>query len=264
VAESVARVGLEAHVFSLEESRDDLVLKLLSKHARVNSKRLLNSGKDGLNAEEWQRIVEAIPVLEGLLANIRIDDTAGLHVGQIRQRAIAHRDRTMAQFKRPVGLVALDYLQKAKPAPEVARQTKREQIVHATDELKALAKHMRIPVMALAQQKPTEVDKFTKVRPYPDTNSIEGSAHPGREADRLLFLHRMPLRRAGKIMGEDPSSILCIVPKARGGETGEVLLRFEREYSTFMGENTRDTWEPDGIQPLVPPEYRDRRSGPEE
>ena len=255
VAEAVARAGMEVHIFALEESRDDLLLKLISKHARVNSKRLRNSGKEGLSSGEWSRILAAAVELEPIVANIRIDDAGDLHIGQIRQRALAHRDRTMAQFKRPVGLVAIDYLQKAKPAPEVARLTPRERIIHTTDGLKALAKHMKIPVMALAQQKPSEIDKFTKLRPLPDTNSIEGSAHPGREADRLLFLHREPLRKAGKIVGEDPAMIRIIVPKSRGGETGEVLTRFEREYSTFTSVSAEDG------PPAEPTRYFDQFRG---
>jgi replicative DNA helicase len=261
IAAHVASQGLEVLFFSVDQVRDELVMKLLSSRARVDGKRLMGGM---LTKTEWDRVVAAIPGVEAF--HLRIDDTRKLHVGQIRQRAMAHRDRVMAAHKRPLGLVVVDYIQKLKPAPHLLGSTKREQVEHASEELKDMADDMQIPVLVCAQQKSSmEIDKFSKMRPRPDTNSIADSSQPGKDAHNLYFLYRAPLRRAGKVVGEDPTTIELIMTKQKVGETGDFILKFEREFSTFVSAPPTDDAPPTRFWPPAgeDDDSSNRRAGPD-
>jgi replicative DNA helicase len=234
IATNVSRDVMEAMLFSLEATRDELLVKIIARRARVDSERLEGSIDNGLTSAEWGRIMAVLPQLEEDLVGIRIDDTKGLHVDQIRQRAAAHSERCMALRKRPLAMVAIDYYQKLAPSPSMRHHDRRLQLVHASNALQEMAKKSRIAVLLLAQTQNKEKDKLTGIRPRPDAGSIADCKAPGKDADRMFFLHQEPLRRNGKVVGEDNTSVRCIVPKARGGRTGEVLLRLEGEFSNFV------------------------------
>lgn len=259
VAAHVASHGFEVFFFSVDQVRDELFVKLLANRARVDSKRLM---KGKITEPEWSRVTSAVPALEAL--NLRIDDSRELHVGQIRQRAMAHRDRVLAGSKRPLGLVVVDYIQKLKPAPDVRHLTKREQVAHASEELKNMADDMKIPVLVCAQQKTSDVDKFTKLRARPGHNCVADSSQPEKDAHNIFFLHREPLRSpTGKVTGEDPTSITLIVDKAKVGATGDVRLTFEREFSSFVTRAEDGPPPDDDDEPLIPHDYADHRAGPD-
>jgi replicative DNA helicase len=258
VAAHVAASGFEVMFFSLEQSRDELLKKRMSAQARVDGHRLR---KGELSTAEWARLVTAADTLGPL--TIRIDDTPGLDIGQIRTRAMSHRDRTLAAHKRPLGLIVIDYIQKLAPLPELTRSKKHEQIAASSDQAKKLSIEMKVPVLVLAQQRPAEIDKFTKVRPRPagiaDCNQVE------RDADNLYYLHREPLRTGGKISGEDPRMVTLIVDKQRVGETGEVPLTFEREFSSFVTREPDEAPTTPDHEPLLPAtDWRASRAGPDE
>ena len=219
--------------YSLEMSSEQLAARILSEAARVPS----NQIREGrMSEEEMRRFIEAAKALEN--APLFIDDTPALPISTIAARA--------RRLKRQHGLDALfiDYLQLARPAS--ARSEGRvQEVSEITQGLKAIAKELNIPVIALSQlsrQVETREDKRPQLSDLRESGSIE------QDADVVMFVFREEYYKErekpgdhdieGMMKWKDEMSALhgraeVVIGKQRHGPIGTVDLAFEGEFTRF-------------------------------
>ncbi|MBR7032292.1 MAG: replicative DNA helicase [Clostridia bacterium] len=202
-------------VFSLEMAAEQIVTRMLSSDALVDSYKM-RSGK--LDPEEWQAIAHSASKLANL--NILIDDTAGISIGQIRSK--------MRRIKNP-GLVVVDYLQLISADEGGRRQENRVNEVGAISRgLKQLAKEIGAPVLCCAQ-----LSRSPESRPdkRPMLSDLRESGQIEQDADIVLFLYRDEYYKDKK---ENQSTADVIVAKNRHGAVGKVTLGFVGQYTKFV------------------------------
>jgi replicative DNA helicase len=225
--------------FSLEMSAMQLVTRLLCAEANLDSRRVQNAD---LSPEEWELLLRASRVLAQ--APLFIDDTAALSIYELRAKA-----RRLRAEKR-IELVIVDYLQLMRGM--VSKNINREQeVATISRSLKELAKELEIPVIALAQLNravETRQNKKPLLSDLRESGSIE------QDADLILFIDRP--ERYGVLTYEDgtPTEGMAtvIIGKHRNGPTGEVRLRFVKEYGKFLNETDVAPTPPSEITAFYP------------
>ncbi len=200
--------------FSLEMSKEQLVRRLLSAEGQVDASNLRRAF---LSNEEWRNLQEAAGVL--IDAPIYIDDTPAASVLDIRAKA----RRLKADGK--LGLVVIDYLQLMRGRADAA--SREQEISEISRSLKALAKEMKVPVIALSQ-----LNRRVEERPNkrPQLADLRESGAIEQDADVILFIYRDEVYREDS---PDKGTAEVIVGKQRNGPTGKVKLHFRAKYTTF-------------------------------
>ena len=200
-------------VFSLEMPRKELVNRMASSISALDMAALKKPQQMG--DVEWSKVTQAIRAVHG--KPMRIDDTGALHVQQLRARArVAHQQQ-------PVQMVIVDYLGLLR----ADGRSLYEQVTEISGQLKALAKELDVPVIALSQlnraadKRPTPIPQMSDLR---DSGSVE------QDADKIIFLYR-PAAYPGH-EDEGPEAEV-IVAKNRQGETGTCRLNFQGQYNRF-------------------------------
>ncbi|BAI79546.1 replicative DNA helicase DnaB [Deferribacter desulfuricans SSM1] len=206
-------------IFSLEMSANQLVQRLLATEAKIESSKL-RSGK--LNMEEWNRLASVGGELNDL--KLFIDDTPAISVMELRAKC--------RRLKKEHGLdmVIVDYLQLMSGSNVDSRE---QQISEISRSLKALAKELNIPVIALSQLN-RSVENRSDKRPQPSDLRESGAIE--QDADLIIFLYRDEVyHKDSKFQG------LCevIVAKHRNGPTGSVYLAFLKEFTRFENAELR-------------------------
>ncbi len=210
-------------LFSLEMAREPLVLRMLASKSGVDSRRL----RLGLHNEaDEKRLMEAIGILSE--AAIYIDDSPMLRVVEMRSKA-----RRLG-FERSIDLVIVDYLQlmQGEGRDEV------EKISNISRLLKALARELKVPVVAVSQLS-RAVESRTSHKPQ--LSDLRGSGSIEQDADQVLFIYRdeyyYPTREGWESQFPDkeyPQGIANImIAKQRNGPTGEIDLRFLSKMAKF-------------------------------
>jgi len=202
-------------IFSLEMSREQLAVRLLCCLARVDSHRLRSGA---LNRQEWERLTQAAGVLFDV--PIYIDDTPALSVLELRAKA----RRLKAEHN--IGLVMVDYLQLMRCSDADTREQEISEISHS---LKALAKELNIPVLAVSQLNRRVEDRQNK---RPQLADLRESGSIEQDADLIAFLYRDELYNRSP---DNPQRGIAevIVGKQRNGPLGEVKLAFLDKYTRF-------------------------------
>ncbi len=207
--------------FSLEMSKEALVQRLLTSEARVDAQRLR---KATLRDDDLPRLARAAGILSS--APIWIDDTPGL--GLLEMRSKARRLKVEAN----IGLVVVDYLQLMQgPTNAESRQQEVSQISRG---LKALAKELAVPVVALSQLSRAP-ELRTGENKRPQLSDLRESGAIEQDADLIMFLYRQefydgPTDRDGNSI-EGKAEVA--VGKQRNGPTGLVNLYFHKQYTRF-------------------------------
>ncbi len=211
---------LPAAIFSLEMAREQLVIRMLCAEARVDAHKL-RSGY--LGAADWPKLTAAAGRIAD--APIFIDDTAALSVLELRAKA--------RRLKRDQGLelVVVDYLQLMRGRGDA--DTREQEISEISRSLKALAKEMRVPVIALSQLS-RAVESRTERRPQ--LSDLRESGAIEQDADLVMFVYREEVYRQTE---ENRNMAKIIVSKQRNGPTGDVDLVFLKEYTRFMPHESR-------------------------
>ena len=215
--------------FSLEMSKEALVTRLLTSEARVDAQRLR---KATLRDDDLPRLARAAGILSS--APIWIDDTPGLSLLEMRSKA--RRLKVDAN----VGLVIVDYLQlMTGPSNSESRQQEVSQISRG---LKALAKELSVPVVALSQLSRAP-ELRTGENKRPQLSDLRESGAIEQDADLIMFLYRQefydgPTDKDGNSL-EGKAEI--IVGKQRNGPTGIVNLYFHKHYTRFENYTQRVT-----------------------
>ncbi len=219
-------------VFSLEMSKEELVLRMLCTEARV-SMASVSAGMIPRYGSEHNELIRASKELSK--APIYIDDSAGLDINELRARA----RRLKKKFN--VELVVVDYLQLLH-ADEYARQGRQIEITAVSGGIKAMAKELKVPVLCLSQlsRAPETRDKLgtPKLSDLRDSGSIE------QDADVVLLLRR-PCKYPDDAHADDPELAVVDVAKHRNGPThADVQFNFKDRFTLFEERTDRYQQEP--------------------
>ena len=218
--------------FSLEMSREQLVQRMLCSEADVNAQRLRAGGydreKDNDNADIWNNLWIAADRLAG--AQIFIDDTPGLSIMEMRSKA------RRLQAEGGLDLIVIDYLQLMQGSVGRNNSDNRQQEVSEISRgLKALARELNVPVLALSQlSRSVEARQVKK----PMLSDLRESGSLEQDADIVMFLYRDDYYKGAD---EEPTHITeLIVAKHRNGPVGRVNLFFRNECTKFISLSKRD------------------------
>ena len=241
---TTTRTGEEAKpvaFFSLEMSAEQLGTRILSECARIDS----NAIRQGdLNAEEFDRLVEVSNQLS--VAPFYIDDTPSLSVSQVASRA--------RRMKRTggLGLIVVDYLQLLTPQLGVKSENRVQEISNISRSLKAIAKELDVPVLALSQLSRAVEQREDK---RPNLSDLRESGSIEQDADVVLFIYREeyylnkkdPERDARETeeqfnakndafmarlqAAENKAEV--IIAKQRHGPVGSINVHFEKSFTHF-------------------------------
>jgi replicative DNA helicase len=218
IAEHVAlhpSVGLPVAIFSMEMSSSQLAMRMLSSMARVDQSKL-RTGR--LDNEEWANLTDAIGKLNE--ARIHVDETAALNALELRARA-----RRMKREYGKLGLVVVDYLQLMSATSQ--GENRATEISEISRSLKALAKELDVPVIALSQLS-RAVEQRNDRRPL--MSDLRESGAIEQDADVILFIYREEVYAPEKEEARGRAEV--IIGKQRNGPIGTIAL-------TFMGQFTR-------------------------
>ena len=230
IAEHVAiKSAKPVAVFSMEMPGEQLIMRMLSSLGRINQQRL-RTGK--LDDTDWPRLTSAIGILQDV--KLFIDDSAALTPADIRART----RRLMRENGGELGLIVVDYLQLMQ-SPR-SSENRVNEISDISRSLKALAKELNVPVIALSQ-----LNRSLEQRPNkrPVMSDLRESGAIEQDADVIAFIYRDEVYNE-----ESPDRGIAeiIIAKQRNGPIGMKKL-------TFLGEYTRfENYIPDSFS--LPPE----------
>lgn len=219
IGENVAlNEGLPVLIFSMEMAGAQLATRMLGSVGRVDQGRL-RTGK--LTDEEWPRVTDAIGKLSK--APILIDETGALNSLELRARA-----RRMARKWGGVGLIIIDYLQLMTGNNSGTGENRTSEISEISRSLKALAKEMQCPVIALSQ-----LNRGLEQRPNkrPVMSDLRESGAIEQDADVILFIYRDEVYHADTTTEKGIAEI--IVSKQRNGPIGTVKLSWQGQFTKF-------------------------------
>ena len=200
--------------FSLEMSREQLAMRLLSGESFVDSQKM-QTGK--LSEEEWERLCNASVALSQ--TDIRCDDNPSVTVAEMNAKLRRVED---------LGLVIIDYLQLMTGSGYGKSSENRVQVVgEISRSLKIMAKELNVPVICLSQLS-RAVESRTDKRPI--MSDLRESGAIEQDADAILFLYRDDYYNPNT---EEKNVAECIVSKNRHGETGTVKLQWLPQFTTF-------------------------------
>lgn len=211
------RKNMPAMVFSLEMSKEQLVNRMLSLETLIDADKLR---KGTLTDEDWATLIEGIDRV--VASNIIIDDTPGISVSELRSKC------RKAKLERGLSLIMIDYLQLMTGSAGKRAENRQQEITEISRSLKALAREMNCPVIALSQlsraceQRPDHRPMLSDLR---DSGAIE------QDADIVMFLYRDDYYNKDT---EHPNEAEIIIAKQRNGPIGTVTLLWQPEYTRFV------------------------------
>ena len=203
-------------IFSLEMGADQLVMRMLCAEGNIDAQRL-RTGK--LQEEDWRKLTMAMGSLSN--AGIYIDDTPGIKVNEIRSKC-----RRLKQ-ESGLGMVLIDYLQLIQGNAN-SRESRQQEVSEISRQLKALARELEVPVIALSQLS-RGVEQRQDKRPI--MSDIRESGSIEQDADIVGFLYRDDYYDQES---EKENIIEIIIAKQRNGPVGTVELAFVKEYNKFV------------------------------
>jgi replicative DNA helicase len=223
IATQAAVDGHGVAVFSLEMSKDSLVQRMLCAEARVDSqsvRRGLLRDRDFTNLARAAGVLQQCPIW--------IDDTPALTLLEMRGKA----RRLKAESE--LGLVIVDYLQLMR-SPEYA-ENRVQEVSDISRSLKALARELNVPVIALSQLSRASEQRGGDRRPQ--LSDLRDSGAIEQDADVVIFIHRPEYYDREDESKRGTAEIL--LAKHRNGPTGDINLRFTREYTRFDNFTARE------------------------
>ena len=218
IAQNAAiKSNIPVGVFSLEMSGDELAMRMLCSIGHIDLRKV-RSGQ--LNSErDWNQLLKAVGLLEN--APIYIDETPAISILELRAKA-----RRM-KIEHDIGLVIVDYLQLMR-GPQRA-QNREQEVSEISRSLKALAKEINIPVVALSQLNRALA---TRKNSRPQLSDLRDSGAIEQDADVVCFIHREEIENPGPKIS-DRGICELIIGKQRNGPTGTIRMTFLKEFTTF-------------------------------
>lgn len=207
--------GLPVAIFSMEMSGTQLAMRMIGSVGRLDQHKL-RTGQ--LAEDDWPRLTYAIQKMND--AQIYIDETPALSSDSLRSAA-----RRLARQCGKLGLIIVDYLQLM--SPNSAGENRSTEIGEMSRGLKALAKELACPVIALSQ-----LNRSVEQRPNkrPQMSDLRESGSIEQDADLILFIYRDEVYNPDS---PDKGTAEIIIAKQRNGPIGEVRLTFSGQYTKF-------------------------------
>lgn len=214
LATNVAKLGRTVAIFSLEMSNEQLVERLIASEGLVSSEHL---HRGTIALDEWDKIAVATQKLSPM--PIYLDDTAGIHIGEMKSKLRRLRD---------VSFVVIDYLQLMTGGRRKG-ENRVQEVSEMTRSLKIMAKEFNVPVLVLSQLSrgpESRTDRRPLLSDLRESGSIE------QDADIVMMLYR-----EAYYAQNDPNvsqgEAECIVAKNRHGTTGTVRFGWDGEHTAF-------------------------------
>jgi replicative DNA helicase len=216
--------GLPVAVFSMEMGANQLALRLLSSVGRLDQQRL-RTGR--LQTDDWPKLTAAIQRMQD--AQLFIDETPALNSLELRARS-----RRLARQCGKLGLIIVDYLQLM--SANSSGENRATEISEISRGLKALAKELHCPVIALSQ-----LNRSLEQRPNkrPVMSDLRESGAIEQDADVILFIYRDEVYNPDS---QDKGSAEIIIGKQRNGPIGTVRMTFLREQTKFTNYLSPDSY----------------------
>lgn len=213
--------------FSLEMSKEQLVGRILSSLAGVNSQKI-RTGQ--LSSQEWDNIISATHALSE--ATLYIDDTPGLTAQSMRAKL------RRLKSERGLDLVVVDYIQLMEGKKTQGGDNRQQEISEISRNLKLIARELDVPMVALSQLSrgvESRQDKRPVLSDLRESGSLE------QDADIVMFLYRDKYYNPeAQELGDDRDITEVIIRKHRNGELGTVELMFQGEFTRFRDVTYQD------------------------
>ncbi len=210
------RRGTPCMVFSLEMSKEQLVNRMLSMESNVDSQKLRTGT---LTDSDWDAVVEGVGVIGS--SKLIIDDTPGISITELRSKC------RKAKLEHDIGIVIIDYLQLMTGSGGRGSDNRQQEISEISRSLKALARELQAPVVALSQLSracETRTDHRPMLSDLRESGAIE------QDADVVMFLYRDDYYNKDSEM-KDMAEV--IIAKQRNGPIGTVNLVWMPQYTKF-------------------------------
>lgn len=211
------RKGMPCMIFSLEMSKEQLVNRMLAMESNVDSQKLRTGN---LSDTDWDAIVEGIGVIGN--SNLIIDDTPGISITELRSKC-----RKM-KLEYGLSLIVIDYIQLMSGSGKRSSESRQQEISEISRSLKALAREMNAPVVALSQlSRACE----TRLEHRPMLSDLRESGAIEQDADVVMFLYRDDYYNKDT---DTPNIAEVIIAKQRNGPIGTVNLLWQPEFTKFV------------------------------
>ena len=217
IAENVALEGGIVGVFSMEMGGTQLAMRMLGSIGRIDLHKL-RTGK--LNDSEFSKFATALERLQEV--KLHVDETPALMALELRARA-----RRLHRLYGKLDLIVIDYLQLMSGSSGAASENRATEISEISRSLKALAKELQVPVIALSQLN-RSLESRTDKRPM--MSDLRESGAIEQDADVILFIYRDEVYNPDS---QDKGTAEIIIGKQRNGPIGRVQLAFLGEYTKF-------------------------------
>ncbi|MCA1042222.1 replicative DNA helicase [Bacillus infantis] len=230
IAQNVAtKTNENIAIFSLEMGAEQLVMRMLCAEGNIDAQRLRTGS---LTDDDWGKLTMAMGSLSN--AGIFIDDTPGVRITEIRSKC-----RRLKQ-EHGLGMILIDYLQLILGSGR-SGENRQQEVSEISRSLKALARELQVPVIALSQLS-RGVEQRQDKRPM--MSDIRESGSIEQDADIVAFLYRDDYYDKES---EDKNIIEIIIAKQRNGPVGTVQLAFVKEYNKFV--NLEKRFDDSGMPP---------------
>lgn len=208
------RKNMTVALFSLEMSKEQLVNRMFSQESSVDAQKL-RTGQ--LNDQEWERLIESAGVIGK--SNLIIDDTPGISIAELRSKCRKYK------LEYDMSIVMIDYLQLMSGGGRT--ESRQQEISEISRSLKALARELNVPVVALSQ-----LSRAVEQRPdhRPMLSDLRESGAIEQDADVVMFLYRDDYYNHDS---PDKGISEVIIAKQRNGPIGTVKLAWLPEYTRF-------------------------------
>ena len=230
IATNVARsTKKNVAIFNFEMSAEQLVNRMLSSIGQINFSKFRNGNFDN---DDWKKLGEGVSVLAD--TNIKIDDTAGSTISDIRSKC-----RRLASSKEGLAMVVIDYLQLINGTNKSNQNNRQQEVSDISRGLKMMAMELHVPVIALAQ-----LSRAVEGRPdkRPLMSDLRESGSIEQDADMVGFLYRDDYYNK-EAMNKDVSVSEFIIGKNRNGPTKTIEFLFKGSTVTFanyQGESKKE------------------------
>lgn len=217
IAEHVAfKQNKSVAIFSLEMSKEQLVNRMFSLESSVDAQKL-RTGR--LNDQEWERLIESAGVIGR--SHLIIDDTPGITVSELRSKCRKFK------LEQELSMIIIDYLQLMSGSGGRASDSRQQEISDISRSLKALARELSVPVIALSQ-----LSRAVEQRPdhRPMLSDLRESGAIEQDADVVMFIYRDDYYNHDT---EKKGVSEIIIAKQRNGPIGTVELAWLPEYTKF-------------------------------
>lgn len=223
IAETVAiKNNISTAIFSLEMSRVQLAKRLISMNSKVDSQHIRVGN---LADEEWGKLTESTILLGE--SSLVIDDTPGISIAQLRSKC------RKLKLENNLGLVIIDYLQLMSGSENRKNESRQQEISDISRSLKALAREIDCPVIALSQLSRAVESREDK---RPMLSDLRESGAIEQDADVVMFIYRDEYYHKDS---EEKGVTEIIIGKQRNGPTCTIKLKWLAEYTKFANLETK-------------------------